>query len=186
MKSILASSQTLLISLASLASLAAQETYTGEADVVFEGSSNLHGFSGEVNNVPLKVQVSDDEKLSMETTVTIENMTTDNRKRDKDMWKMFGYSEHPLMTVKVSGAPLDSAYPKGDTPGKLPVNFVIQGKSTQVTATTHNLKETAQGGSFELRIPLSLEKLGLKAPQTLLLKVRDQVDVRAQITLNRS
>jgi len=166
----------------------AQETYTGEADVSFDGKSNLHGFSGTVNNVPLKVQVTGSEgaeKLSMSTTVTIKNLTTDNNKRDKEMWKMFGYGDHPLMTVKVSGAPLDTAYPSGNKPGKLPVTLVVQGKTTQVTGTTHNLKETAKGGSFELRMDLSLEDMGLKAPQTLLLKVRDEVKVSAQITLTK-
>ncbi len=169
--------------------LAAAKDYSGHVDIDFRGKSNLHGFSGQVTKVPLLVKVEGDgsgqELLSMQTQVTVRDLTTKHRKRDRDMWKMFGYADHPLITVRVRNASLAQAYPKGSRPGTLPVTMIIQGKETPVPATTHNLKESSTGGSFELRMTLSLQKLGLKAPQTFLLKVDDTVEVVGQVTLNQ-
>jgi len=180
---------TSLLAVFFLAGASAQETaatYTGSTDVEFQGSSNLHPFEGTVSDVPLEVTLAGD-VLNMKTQVTIRDMTTDNKKRDKDMWSMFKVADYPAMKVSVTNASYAAARPQGEKPGSLPVKLTVAGKTVEVKGTTVNLKETASGGSFDLKLALSLKEMGLEAPVAMLgaLKVHDRVNVVCHVTLTK-
>lgn len=159
--------------------------YRGTSSVKFAGNSNLHPFGGTIEKVPLMVSFKDG-KMNAKIGVTVTDMTTEKRLRDRAMWKMFSSDRFPVFQVTVSDAPYAAAYPGNGQPGKLPITITIAGKSSQTVAETSNFKFGKNSGSFRMQMSLSLKKLGLTAPVAMAgaLRVDDQVEVSCEVILS--
>jgi hypothetical protein len=173
----------------------AAEKYTGRCDVVFEGDSTLHRFTGDITNVPLTVicetNRSGEALLSARVEMAPRQLTTHHAKRDANMYKMFQPDRFPKLIALVTNAPLAAArLSPSDAlslPGTLPVHLTICGISKAASATTLHPMRLAEGLEFELEMDLSLKDFNLQPPSALLgaVSVRDRVKVRAHIKLQK-
>lgn len=167
----------ILLSSLLMSSLYAQN-YKGSSSIHFKGNSNLHGFSGGVQNVPTSVQLLGN-VFSARLVISIPKMTTKDKKRDKNMHKMFKTPSYPSILVEASKVSFSQAKPKGKTPGRLPVTITIQGKKHHTVARVASFVQAGKKANAKISIRLSLKKLGLKAPTALFgtIRVKDHVDV---------
>jgi polyisoprenoid-binding protein YceI len=178
------------------AAVEAAEKYVGRCDVVFEGDSTLHGFTGDITNVPLTVLCetnhSGEALLSTRVEIAPRQLTTHHAKRDANMYKMFQSDRFPKLVALVTNAPLAAARLLPSTasndPGTLPVQFTFCGISKEVSAATHHTMRVAGGLEFDLETDLSLKDFNLKPPSALLgtISVRDRVKVKAHIKLQKA
>jgi len=173
-----------LAAILALAFAAHAETWTGTADVKFKGYSTLHDFTGTVS-APLKTTVSGEKgarTVSATSDVEVKRMSTRDDARDKNMMLMFNAAKFALLKVSVAGAD-ERALRKG----AMPVTLTIAGTSGKVAAAVANILESADSVSFDLAFPVSLAAFKLTPPSTLagLIKVKDNVDVTARVTLKR-
>ena len=159
------------------------QDYVGTCQVRFEGSSNLHDFSGTVNGVPIQAQRRGD-VFEMESQVTIGGMRTGNEKRDKRMWQMFEKVRYPLLVLRVKRASVEEARPN-EGAGCVLVEMEVRGKRVPVEAAITNLKEGKEQVTFDVSMQLSLKALGLIAPKALLgtVQVKDKVRVLSRVSL---
>jgi polyisoprenoid-binding protein YceI len=173
----------------------AADKYVGHCDVVFEGDSTLHGFTGDITNVPLTVVCetnrSGEALLNARIEIGPRRLTTHHAKRDANMYKMFQLDRFPKLIVVVNNAPLAAAnlLPSSspNVPGTLPVQLTFCGITKEVQATTANPQFLADGWEFELETNVSLKDFKLKPPSVLLgaISVRDRVKVNAHVKLQK-
>jgi polyisoprenoid-binding protein YceI len=177
-------------------SVEAAEKYTGRCDVVFEGDSALHGFTGDITNVQLTVicETNNSGEALLNTRVEIapRQLTTHHAKRDANMYKMFQSDRFPKLVALVTNAPLAAARLSPSNapsePGTLPVHLTFCGINKEVAATTLHPMRVAEGLEFDLETDLSLSDFNLKPPSALLgaVSVRDRVKVKAHIKLQKA
>ena len=174
----------------------AAEKYVGHCDVVFEGDSTLHGFMGDITNVPVTVicdtNGSGEALLNTRFEIGPRQLTTHHAKRDANMYKMFQSDRFPKLLVVVSNAPLAAAIlsPTSNStgPGSLPVQLTFCGITKEVRATTIHPLRVTEGFEFELETDISLKDFKLKPPSVLLgtISVRDTVKVKAHVKLQKA
>ena len=166
------------------------EIWTGTSDVKFRGYSTLHDFDGTVNGVPLKVTVApgaNGRVVSARSNVEVKDMSTANEKRDASMWTMFQQAKYRLLKVEVPEVSESTLKPGGGKPGEMPVTLNIAGVSGTVKAAVTNVVEAPAQVSFDLTFPISLKVFRLEPPKAAggLVKVKDNVDVQAHVTLKK-
>lgn len=160
------------------------ETWTGTSDVKFKGYSTLHDFTGTVS-APLKVTVSGEKgarTVNATSDVEVKRMNTKDDARDRNMMLMFNAAKFALLKVNVANAS-EPALKKG----AMPITLTIAGTSGKVNAAVTNVSESAGSVAFDLTFPISLTAFKLTPPSTLggLIKVKDNVDVTARVTLKK-
>ena len=173
----------------------AADKYVGHCDVVFEGDSTLHGFTGDITNIPLTVicerNHSGEALLNARVEVGPRQLTTHHAKRDANMYKMFQADRFPNLLAVVTNAPLAAANLSpshaSNSTGTLPVQLTFCGITKEVQATTSNPQLLAEGWEFELETDVSLKDFKLKPPSVLLgaISVRDSVKVKAHVKLQK-
>jgi hypothetical protein len=178
----------LLLSLAP--ALRAQEVWLGTSDVTFKGYSTLHDFTGTAKAVPLKVVVSPGKNgrvVSATSDVEVKRLNTSNEKRDSNMMLMFQEAQHHLIKVEVTDAEERTLKGERGRAGRMPVTLTIAGKHGTVNGTVVNISESPKSVSFDLTFSVSLKAFNLDPPSTLggLVKVQDNVDVTAHVTLRK-
>lgn len=174
---------------------AAGDKYVGRCDVIFEGDSTLHGFTGIISNVPLTVicETNNAGEALLNTRIEIgpRQLTTHHAKRDANMYKMFQADLFPRLIAVVTNAPLAAANlspsSNSTSPGTLPVQLTFCGITRDVQARTVNQLRLAEGWEFQLETDISLKDFKLKPPSALLgaISVRDLVRVKAHVKLQR-
>ncbi|MBE0545842.1 MAG: YceI family protein [Verrucomicrobia bacterium] len=173
----------------------AGDKYVGYCDVVFEGDSTLHGFTGNISNVPLTVicETNSAGEAWLNTRIEIgpRQLTTHHAKRDANMHKMFQADLFPRLIAVVTNAPLAAANlsPSSNytSPGTLPVQLTFCGITKDVQARTVNPLRLVEGWEFQLETDISLKDFKLKPRSALLgaISVRDLVRVKAHVKLQR-
>jgi len=173
----------------------AGDKYVGHCDVVFEGDSTLHGFTGNITNVPLTVicETNSAGEPFLNTRIEIgpKQLTTHHTKRDANMYKMFQSDRFPKLIAVVTNAPLAAAKfspsSTSTTGGTLPVQLTFCGITREVQAVIANPQLIAEGWEFELETDVSLKAFKLKPPSVLLgaISVRDTVKVKAHVKLQK-
>jgi hypothetical protein len=115
-------------------------------------------------------------------------MSTQNEKRDANMMSMFHEAEHHLIAVEVNGAEERTLRPQNGKPGSMPVTLTIAGHRGTAAGAVTNLVEHADSVSFDLAFPISLTAFKLDPPKGLggLMKVKDNVEVTAHVTLHKA
>lgn len=166
------------------------ETWTGTSNVTFKATSTLHDFDGTVGAVPLKVTVKDAKSgrlISATSDVEVSRMTTDEKDRDENMWKMFNTAKFKVIKIAVPDTPEASLRPTAGKPGTMPITLTIAGTAGTVNGAVTNLRQNATEAEFDLSFPVSLKAFNLKPPSTLvgLIKVGDTVNVSVHVSLKR-
>ena len=173
----------------------AADKYVGHCDVIFEGDSTLHDFTGNITNVPLTVICETNSSgvalLNTRIEIAPRQLTTHHTRRDANTYKTFQSDRFPKLIAVVTNAPLAAAKLSpsnaATNPGTLPVQLTFCGFSKEVQATTANPQLSAEGWEFELETDISLKDFKLKPPSALLgtISVRDRVKVKAHVKLQK-
>jgi polyisoprenoid-binding protein YceI len=167
------------------------QTWSGKADITFDGTSTLHDWGGKVSAKPFITQAILDDagkptRLSAEVTVEAAKMDTAEAKRDENMRKAMKVTDHPLISAKID-VPADKIAADGKTPTKLPMTLTLLGKPQQITGTISNWKLNGGKATFDLEFPVSMKASGISVPTVLLfIKVGDGIKVRASVTLTKN
>lgn len=175
----------LLLSISSLHA----ETWSGTAQITFDGTSTLHDWGGKVPTEPFKADVTMDggkpQRVKAEVTVKTANMDTAEPKRDENMRKAMKADAHPFIVGKIDAKFSDIA--AASTPTKLPIELNLLGKPQKLTGTISNWKLTGKKATFDLDFPVSLKASGISVPTVLLfIKVGDGIKVHASVTLTQN
>jgi hypothetical protein len=157
--------------------------WVGKAQVVFTGTSTLHDFEGKVS-APVTGAHSEGQDWTLQSSVAIANMSTDNPSRDKNMWAMFHADRYPELTVSTSIS-------KMPAPGKsveVELELNIADHQGKVMGTLTSTTDLRGGENFRLDFPVSLEAFGLERPTAMLgmVKVGDVIRVSAVIHLENA
>lgn len=165
------------------------ETWSGKADITFDGTSTLHAWGGKVKAEPFKAEVTmaagKPRSVKAEVIVKAGDMDTAEAKRDANMRKAMKVTDHPLITGKIDAKFSEIA--ADGTPTALPVELNLVGKPQKVTGTISNWKLKGKTATFDLDFPVSMKASGISVPTVLLfIKVGDGVQVHASVILTRN
>ena len=165
------------------------ETWSGTAQITFDGTSTLHAWGGKVAAEPFKANVTMDggkpQGVKAEVTVKAAQMDTAEPKRDANMLKAMKVDAHPLILGRIDAKFSEIA--TANTPTKLPIKLNLLGKPQNVTGTISNWKLSGRKASFDLDFPVSMKASGISVPAVLLfIRVGDGVKVHASVTLTQN
>jgi polyisoprenoid-binding protein YceI len=167
------------------------QSWSGKADITFDGTSTLHAWGGKVSAKPYATEVTLDDagkpvRIKAEVTVEAVKMDTDEAKRDENMRKAMKVTDYPLISASIDVA-ADKIAADGKTPTKLPMTLTLLGKPQQVLATITNWKLIGGKATFDLDFPISMKASGISVPTVLLfIKVGDSIKVHASVTLTQN
>jgi len=156
--------------------------WVGDAQVVFTGTSTLHDFEGKVS-APVVGGQAGEKGWTLQSSVAIANMSTDNKSRDKNMKAMFHADRYQELTVSTSFGDL----PKAGKSVEIELELNIADHKGKVKGTLTPTTDPQGGENFRLEFPVSLEAFGLERPTAMLgmIKVGDGVKVSAVIHLDK-
>lgn len=161
-----------------LASAAQAGDFDGSAEIAFKGTSTLHDFEGSVQAAPFQGTFSVDEKteelrVSACTSMAILAMDTQNKKRDKKMFKMFESKTYPLIAGSIENAviPMTGS-------GEVALRLKIHGVEKEIVATLSNFTHDDKTAQCKMTFTVVLTEFGLKPPSVMgLIRVGDNVQV---------
>ena len=178
-----------------LAPAKAADKYTGTCNVVFEGDSTLHAFTGDITNIAVVVLCDTNSAgvavLNTRLEIAPKQLTTHHAKRDKNMYVMFQSDRFPKLLAVVTNAPLAAAMltptEAANTAGTLPVQLTFCGITKEVPAKTTNPKAHADGWEFDLQADVSLKTFKLEPPSVMFgaISVADKVVIKAHVKVKR-
>lgn len=157
-------------------------TINADAQIVFHGSSTLHDFEGTVTAPPFHVelqQVGGEERVTVkaDAVVKVGAMTTDNRKRDKNMFRMFDLEHYAL----IEGS-LPETVISVKEPTKVKLLLKIRNEQHEVEATISDVRLDGNKMSCRMTFAVSLQSFHLKAPSVMgVIRVDDTVQVECTI-----
>lgn len=166
------------------------QTWSGRADITFDGTSTLHAWGGKVSATPFTTEVALDAtgkptRIKAVVAVDAAKMDTAEAKRDENMRKAMKVADHPLISATMDVA-ADKIAADGKTPTQLPMTLTLLGKPQNITGTISNWKLNGSKATFDLDFPLSMKASGISVPTVLLfIKVGDGIKVRASVTLTK-
>lgn len=174
--------------LGSLAQADTTQSWSGKADITFEGTSTLHNWGGKVSAKPFQTQVTLDaegkpKRVQAEVIVEAAKMDTAEPKRDENMRKAMKVTEHPLIQAAID-VTADKVAADLKTPTQLPMTLTLLGKPQQITGTISHFQRQDGKVTFDLDFPVSMKASGISVPSVLLfIRVGDGVKVHASVTL---
>lgn len=182
------------ILLLALVSSAKAENLKGNCAIRFLGTSTLHDFAGTARCQPFSVNLSGgaDGRMvlrGVEIAVPVAEMDTKNKKRDKQMRKMFESDQFPRIRAALSTLDPDKIRQemRKDPNGKGTVEFTLKIRDIEhgIRAAVSNLRETPGWVSFDVEFPVSLKTYNLNPPAPFFgaIRVGDKVDVNAAFRL---
>jgi polyisoprenoid-binding protein YceI len=195
MKPILKIFRTLLVSIALLGQANAAEKYTGTCNVVFEGDSTLHAFTGDITNVTVVVICDTNAAgvavLNTRLEIAPKQLSTHHEKRDANMYKMFQSDRFPKLMAVVTNAPLAAAKlspsETANVPGSLAMKLTFCGITKEVVARTTNPKPHPDSWEFDLQADISLKAFKLQPPSVMFgaISVDDKVVIKAHVKVQK-
>jgi len=155
----------------------------------FSGSSTLHDFEGTAATRPFFALLSHgsaDDRLefSAKAELNVLDMSTQNNKRDKNMFKMLEQSRFDTITGTLSNVPINLTGVSAAT-----LHLKIREVEQDVPVSISDWVQEGEQASFTMTFPVSLKAFKLKGPSVLgLIRVADtvQVECAVQINLNAS
>lgn len=172
-----------------------ENDWSGTCRVTFSGESTLHDFSGTVDAEPFTVSVSSNSdlagaKASSHVVVKAAGMNTNNKKRDKEMYKCMEVKTFPEIVVDLSDLPVSDTKPVLDgpvpRPTAIPFTMTLKGREHQLTGRVSNWVFTDDAVDCTVSFPVSLAKSGITPPSVLgLVKMKDEIQVTAALHLKR-
>ncbi len=184
----------LALTIAGLAVRAADK-YVGHCDVVFEGDSTLHGFTGDITNVAViafcETNSAGAALLHTRLEIAPKQLSTHHEKRDKNMYVMFKPDSFPKLIAVVTNAPLAAAKlspsEPANVPGSLAMKLTFCGITKEVVARTTNPKPHPDGWEFDLQADISLKAFKLQPPSVMFgaISVDDKVVIKAHVKVQK-
>ncbi|MGM0442961.1 MAG: YceI family protein [Fibrobacterota bacterium] len=156
----------------------------------FDAEATMHSFSGRAPAVSAPVEITADSAgdtvVSLSAAVPVRSITTDNDKRDENMYGMFEADTWTAVRGVVQKADLARIRPGGAEDG-LPFKLVIRDRGYYKLGTVTQWRESAEEISFRLSFPVSLKRYKLQPPSPMpkVLKVKDRVDVTCDVVITR-
>lgn len=153
------------------------------ASIKFKGSSTLHEFAGTAPAQPFVASFTKDAetgklKVSAKTSLKVKDMTTHNRMRDKNMYKMFDAKHFTYIEAELNNAAISE---KTDTRAKL--HLKIHGVEHDVIATISKVQRKENQIRCLMTFPVSITAFGMKRPSVMgMIKVADTVHVECTVT----
>jgi hypothetical protein len=170
-----------------------ENDWSGTCRVTFSGESTLHNFTGTVDAEPFTVSISSASDLANATAsshvvVKAAGMNSDNKKRDKEMYKCMEVTTYPEIIVDLDKLPVAETKPALDgpvpRPTVIPFTMTLKGKEHQMTGTVSNWSFKDESVDCVVSFPVSLEKSGITPPSVLgLVKMKDEIKVTAVLHL---
>jgi len=157
--------------------------FDGLAKITFKGTSTLHDFEGTATSAPFDATFSEEGKtgqlyVSASTSVVILKMDTQNKKRDKKMFKMFETQTYALITGSLEKAPVPTA-----GSGEATLLLKIHGVEKEIIATLSDFTHDDKTAQCKMTFTISLKAFGLKPPSVIgLIRVGDTVQVECIVT----
>ena len=155
------------------------------SDVGFDGTSTLHDFQGQGAVSPQRVEwepTAEGGVLNAHHLILkVSDLTTDHKKRDRNMMKMFDPESYPQIQADISGWTL----PGSGSEKKL-LTLHIHGTEVTVPVLLSDYEEKGGVVSFTSTFTVSLKEADLKRPSVLgLIRVGDEVKVvvESELTL---
>jgi len=168
--------------------------WKGSCDILFQGTSTLHDFSGNVRCQPFRIGVGDPGKgkriiRSAAVSVLADEMDTGNKSRDRKMREMFQSDKFPRIEGVFGGIDPESIRQelRRSPEGKAPLSFTLKIRDIErpVHAVAGNFRESGEGVSFDVEYSLSLKDYRLVPPSPFfgIVRVDDKVSVKTSIRL---
>lgn len=153
--------------------------------VRFDGTSTLHDFTGFATSKVERVEWIPNGQGGSLTAESIEfdveKLTTDHKKRDKKMMKMFKPSDFPLITGQLKNWDVGGG---SEAPSVLLLK--IQDSELEIPVILSEVIVDETGIHFTSNFSLSLKAFGLKRPSALgFIRVGDEVNVEIETTLRK-
>ncbi len=158
------------------------EKFKTNASITFSGTSTLHDFEGVVSATPFITEITQNSQtgeaqFSAITTINVSGMTTQHKKRDKNMFKMLDAENFTLITGRIENALLPET---GDS--QVMLNLKICNEEHDVVATLSDWKREENRIRCRMAFPVSLKTFGLKAPSVMgVIRVGDTVNVECNL-----
>jgi hypothetical protein len=172
----------ILIALGLLLAVAQADTAEVTATIAFNGTSTLHDFGGSVTSSPFTVTLHQDPatgnvRVSAAAEVVVKQMTTDHKKRDKNMMKMLDPETFSLISGTLSEAELPMV---GSSTATLQLK--IGPVERKVEASLSNYERKGNQVSCRMTFPVSLKAFELKRPSVLgIIRVGDTVHIECTL-----
>jgi len=173
----------------------AADKYVGTCNVVFEGDSTLHSFTGDITNIAVIVFCETNSAgaavLNTRLEIAPKQLSTHSAKRDANMYEMFKADKFPKLIAIVTNAPLAAAKltptESTGTNGVLPMQLTFCGITKEVSAKILNQKSPADGWEFDLQTDVSLKAFKLEPPSVMFgaISVADKVVIKAHVVLKK-
>jgi polyisoprenoid-binding protein YceI len=148
----------------------------------FHGTSTLHDFDGTGTASPAKADWRPEEGggvLNAEAIVfEVTSLTTDHKKRDRNMMRMFEPDTFPTVTGTVKDWKLGGDHNR-EAHG---IRIGIHDQTLDVPVTIDSLEQTDEGLVLHCSFSLSLKACGLKRPSAALGVIRVGDEVKVEVT----
>lgn len=151
-----------------------------EATVRFAATSTLHDFDGKLSAQPFSLLISNGTWFA-DAGVLAARMATASEGRDRNMHKMLGTNDYPLIHGVVVAAPVPGAAGTNVT-----LRLKIRDRSQDLPVRISGWKETAEEIQFHAAWELSLKQFALKPPSVIgVIRVGDRVKLEADVTATK-
>lgn len=158
------------------------EEHTAKIEATFDGTSTLHDFTGLAKNEALAEWTLKDNTAILsipEMVFDIKTLSTDHKKRDKNMLKMFGPADHPTLSGTIAAWELSPSEVSEQT-----LILHIHGQTLDVAVKVEPYTLTDEGIELVCTFTLSLKACDLKRPSVMgIIRVGDEVKLRVKTLL---
>jgi polyisoprenoid-binding protein YceI len=166
----------------------------GTCYITFLGTSTLHDFTGTVRSKPFTVSLTEGERSGnfihrVEVEVPVDEIDTDNKKRDKKLRKMFQSDQFPGIHGMIKEIRPDKLrkelQARQNGAVTMDLTLKIRDIDRVIPVNIGNYREYGQQISFSMEFPVSLKAYNLKPPAPLfgLIRVGDRINVKITFDL---
>jgi len=167
----------ILLTLSSWADIAETTAF-----IAFKGTSTLHDFEGTAASQPFVLTFKENPEtrhiqISADAALKVSAMSTDHKKRDKNMFKMLDHENFSL----ISGSLSEASFPISGN-GNAKLKLIIRDIEKTVEANFSNWKREGNKISVDMKFSVSLTSFGLKPPSVMgVIRVGDTVTVECEV-----
>ncbi len=155
-----------------------------KTELTFDGTSTLHDFTGHGETESPADWTLNEKGATLsiaEVSFDVKSLSTDHKKRDKNMLKMFEPDDYP----KANGTIKDWHLSKKEATDQILV-LNIHGQSLEVPVRMEAYENTPEGVVLNGSFTLSLKACDLKRPSVLgLIRVGDEIKLQVKLLLTQ-
>jgi polyisoprenoid-binding protein YceI len=150
----------------------------------FSARATGHSFEGRFPTQSAQctlITADTDTLISLSAEVPVADISTDNTRRDKNMYAMFDKESHPVISGQVEDVKLSRLR----TQNSLPLTLSIREQKNTHNGTITEWNEGEDHLFFVLTFPLSLDDYALEpgSPLPGVLRVHDEVNLTIQVKI---